>query len=80
MVETKTCINVWSDSNMDSSIWIDFCIIVTSKDLTKAEEIVKSAYDDWFVCESCETIVDYISYHLSKYDIEHEIYFKDEEE
>lgn len=77
MIETKTCINVWSDMNT----WIDFCIVIGAyEDLSKAEEIIQNAYDDWFACESDETIADYISYHLSIHNIEHEIYFKDEEE
>lgn len=77
MCETKTCINVYSEMNP----WIDFCIVPGfAENLSKAEKIVQSAYDDWFSCESDETIADYISRALTNHGIAHEIYFKDEEE
>ena len=77
MIETKTCINVWSDMNT----WIDFCILVDN-DFEKAEEIVRKAYDDWWELEDAafEPIADYVSRCLYENGIEFEIYFKDEEE
>lgn len=76
MLATKTCINVYSDLNE----WIDFCITIGAyEDFTKVEEIVQKTYDDWFESESDETIADYISQCLTENDIEHEIFFKSEE-
>lgn len=78
MIETKTCINVWSDMNT----WIDFCIIVLPKDYFMAEKIIRKAYDDWWELEDAafEPIADYVSRCLNENGIEFEIYFKDEEE
>lgn len=79
MIETKTCINVWSDMNT----WIDFCIVIgVYEDLTKAEEIVRKAYDDWWELEDAafEPIADYVSRCLNENGIEFEMYFKDESE
>ena len=79
MIETKTCINVWSDMNT----WIDFCIVIgVYEDLTKAEEIVRKAYDDWWELEDAafEPIGDYVSRCLNENGIEFEIYFKESEE
>lgn len=76
MLETKTCINVYSDMNE----WIDFCITIGAyEDFTKAEEIVQASYDAWFNGESDDPIADYISQCLKENDIDHEIYFKAEE-
>lgn len=77
MIETKTCINVWSDMNT----WINFCILVEN-DFEKAEEIVKKAYDDWWELEDAqfEPLGDYVSRCLYESGIEFEIYFKDESE
>ncbi len=79
MLQTKTCINIYSDMNT----WIDFCIVFEAyTDFTKAEEIVKKAYDDWWELPDTqfEPIADYISRCLTEKDIKHEIYFKNEEE
>ena len=79
MIETKTCINVWSDMNT----WIDFCVVIgVYEDLTKAEEIVRKAYDDWWELEDAafESIGDYVSRCLNENGIEFEIYFKESEE
>ena len=79
MIQTKTCINVYSDMNT----WIDFCIVIGAyEDFTKAEEIVQKAYDDWWKLPDAqfEPIADWISRCLTKNDIEFEIYFKDESE
>ena len=47
MIQTKTCINVYSDMNT----WIDFCIVIGAyEDFTKAEEIVQKAINDWLSC------------------------------
>ena len=77
MIETKTCINVWSDMNT----WINFCILVEN-DFEKAEEIVKKAYDDWWELEDAqfEPLGDYVSRCLYESGIEFEIYFKYESE
>ena len=76
MLETKTCINVYSDMNP----WIDFCIVIGAyEDFTKAEEIVQTAYDEWFENESDEPIAEFISQCLKENDIDHEIFFKAEE-
>lgn len=77
MIETKTCINVWSDMNT----WIDFCILVDN-DFEKAEEIVRKAYDDWWELEDAafEPLGDYVSRCLYESGIEFEMYFKDESE
>ena len=78
MIQTKTCINVYSDMNT----WIDFCIVVSDKDLDKAEQIIQKAYNDWWELPDAqfETIADWISRCLTKNDIEFEIYFKNESE
>lgn len=77
MVQTKTCINVYSELNE----WIDFCIVIDAhEDFVKAEEIVNKAYSDWFDNETCEPITDYITRHLMENEIDFEIYFKDEKE
>ena len=77
MIETKTCINVWSDMNT----WIDFCILVDN-DFNKAEEIVRKAYDDWLELEDAqfEPLGDYVSRCLYESGIEFEMYFKESEE
>ena len=83
MIENKACINVWSDSNMDSSIWIDFCVVVYPKDLDKANEVVERACDDWWESigdAQFEPIADYVSRCLYENGIEFDIYYKDEEE
>lgn len=80
MIQTKTCINVYSDMNT----WIDFCIVIgVYEDFTKAEEIVQKAYDDWWDSEEADSdipIAEYIGMKLTENDIEFEIYFKNEEE
>ncbi len=78
-LRTTKCINVFSDMNT----WIDFVIIpCNNKDFTKAEEIVRKAYDDWWTLPDTEfePIADWICRCLDNNDIEFEIYFKDEEE
>ena len=77
MIETKTCINVWSDMNT----WIDFCILVDNE-FNKAEEIVRKAYDDWWELEDAqfEPLGDYVSRCLYESGIEFEMYFKNKEE
>lgn len=77
MIETKTCINVWSDMNT----WIDFCII-TESDIELAKEIIQQAYDDWWELEDVqfEPLGDYVSRCLYEKGTEFEIYFKNEEE
>ena len=79
MIQTKTCINVYSDMNT----WIDFCIVIgVYEDFAKAEEIVQKAYNDWWELpdEQFEPIADYISRCLMENEIEFEIYFKDAKE
>ena len=79
MIETKTCINVWSDMNT----WIDFCVVIGAyENFEEAEEIVRKAYDDWWELEDAafEPIADYVSRCLYENGIEFEIYFKDESE
>ena len=80
MIQTKTCINVYSDMNT----WIDFCIAIGAyEDFTKAEEIVQKAYDDWWDSEEADSdipIAEYIGMKLTENDIGFEIYFKNEEE
>lgn len=76
MLSTKTCINVYSVLND----WIDFCITISAyEDFAKAEEIVQATYNNWFDGDIDEPIADYISQCLTENDIEHEIYFKAEE-
>lgn len=75
MVQTKTCINVWSDMNT----WIDFCIVISDyEDFAKAEEIVNKAYSDWWDDDTCEPIADFIGGKLTENGIDFEIYFKEE--
>ena len=78
MIETRNCINVWSDMNT----WIDFCILISDKDLEKAEEIVRKAYDDWWELPDAqfEPLADWVSRRLKENEIEFEIYFKNKEE
>lgn len=77
MLETKTCINVYSETNP----WIDFCIVIGAyEDFTKAEEIVQDAYDEWFENESDEPIAEYISQRLIENEIYPEVYFKNDDE
>lgn len=78
MIETKTCINVWSDMNT----WIDFCVIVLPKDFFMAEKIIRKAYDDWWELEDAAflPIAEYIGLCLKENEIEHEMYFKNKEE
>ncbi len=79
MIETKTCINVYSDMNT----WIDFCVVIgTYEDLTKTKEIVQKAYDDWWDLPDVqfEPIADYVSRCLYENGIEFEMYFKNENE
>ena len=79
MIQTKTCINVYSDMNT----WIDFCIVIgVYEDFTKAEEIVQKAYDDWWELPDAqfEPLADWVSRCLKENDIEFGIYFKNEEE
>ena len=83
MIQTKTTINVWVDSNTDSSAWVDFCIVLTyQEDISRAEEIIQKAYDDWWENEEAaqEPIADYIGRCLYENGIEFEIYFKDMKE
>lgn len=83
MIQTKTAINVWSDSNMDSSVWVDFCVVLDAwTDVIRAEEIIQKAYDNWWGNEEVaqEPITDYISRCLYENGIEFEIYFKDTKE
>ena len=77
MIETKTCINVWSDMNT----WIDFCVIITAGDLEFAKQIIYKAYEDWWELPDVqfEPIADYVSRCLYENGIEFEIYFKNEE-
>lgn len=79
MIETKSCINVYSGMNP----WIDFCVVIGAyEDLFRVEEIVRQAYDDWWEVPDaqCEPIADYISRCLYENGVEFEIYFKNEEE
>ena len=79
MIETKTCINVYSDMNT----WIDFCVVIGAyEDLIKTEEIVQKAYDDWWDLPDVqfEPIADYVSRCLYENGIEFEIYFKNDNE
>ena len=70
MLQTKTCINISSDMNT----WINFCVVFNVPDITKAEEIVQKAYNDWWELPDIqfEPIADYISRCLMENDIEHE--------
>lgn len=80
MIQTKTAINVWSDSNMDSTVWVDFCVVLDAwTDVIRAEEIIQKAYDNWWENEEAaqEPIADYISRCLYENGIEFDIYFKD---
>lgn len=79
MTCTKTCINVYSEFNP----WIDFCIVFEDERKIKiANEIINQAYSEWFSAENNadETIADYISRRLTEVCLEHDIYFKDQEE
>ena len=74
MIQTKTCINVYSEMNP----WIDFCIVISDeKDITDAKEIIEQAYDSWFSAknQTDEPIMKYISRRLTEVCIWHEIYF-----
>lgn len=77
MIKTSTCINVYSEMNT----WIDFCIVIGAyEDLSKAEEVVQQAYDDWWKLSyaQSEPIADYIAARLTDEEIEYEIYFKED--
>ena len=79
MIQTKTCINVYSDMNT----WIDFCIVIGAyEDLTKAEEIVQKAYDDWWELPDAQflPIAEYIGNCLEDNGIKFEMYYSNEEE
>ena len=78
MIQTKTCINVYSDMNT----WIDFCILVSDEDFNKAMEVTTKAYDDWWELPDAqfEPLADWVNRCLTENDIEFEIYFKNEEE
>ena len=79
MIQTKTCINVYSDMNT----WIDFCIVIgVYEDFTKAEEIVQKAYDDWWELPDAEflPIAEYIGNCLEDNGIEFDMYYSNEEE
>lgn len=78
MLQTKTCINI--SSNMNT--WINFCVVFDVSDITKTEEIVQKAYNDWWELpdEQFEPLTDWISRCLTNNNIEHEIYFKNDEE
>lgn len=79
MIQVTSGINVFSDMNT----WIDFIIIPANyEDFTKAEEIVRKAYDDWWTLPDAEfePIADWICRCLNNNDIEFEIYLKNEEE
>jgi hypothetical protein len=63
--------------------WIDFCIITENeKDMDRAKEIAKAAYNDWWEAEDTqfEPIADYIGSRLYEKGIEFDIYFKNESE
>ena len=78
MLKTNTCINVYSEMNP----FIDFCIIIGAyENLSKAEEIVQKAYDDWWELEDAYSmpIADYIGSKLKENDIEFDVYFKGDE-
>ena len=72
MIKIKNAINIYSDLND----WIDFVILVDDEQLIRASGLIKLYYDAWFDGDSDETIANYISNGLSKYKIEHEIYFR----
>ena len=79
MIQTKTCINVYSNMNT----WIDFCIVIGAyEDFTKAEEIVQKAYDDWWELPDAEflPIAEYIGNCLEDNGIEFDMYYNNEEE
>ena len=80
MIQTKTCINVYSNMNT----WIDFCIVIGAyDDFTKAEEIVQKAYDDWWDSEEADydiPIAEYIGMELTENNIEFDMYFNNDEE
>ena len=72
MIQTKTCINVYSDMNT----WIDFCILVSDTDFNKAMEITAKAYDDWWDSEEADSdipIAEYIGMKLTENNIEFDI-------
>ena len=79
MIQTKTCINVYSEMNP----WIDFCIVLENEnDISDAREIIQQSYDSWFSAknQTDEPIMEYISRRLNEVCIWHEIYFTDKEE
>ena len=79
MIQTKTCINVYSDMNT----WIDFCIVIGTYDnFTKAEEIVQKAYDDWWELPDAQflPIAEYIGNCLEDNGIKFDMYYNNEEE
>ena len=78
MIQKQNCILIYSDMNT----WIDFCILVSDKDLNKAKEVIEKAYDDWWTLPDAEfePIADWVSDKLKENGIEFEIYFKHEEE
>lgn len=78
MVTERRCINVWSDMNT----WIDFCILVSDADYNEAKVVIDKAYDDWWELPDAqfEPIADYVCRCLADNGIEHEIYFKENDE
>ena len=78
MIQTKTCINVYSDMNT----WIDFCIVIGAyEDFTKAEETVQKAYNDWWELPDAQylPIAEYIGNCLEDNGIEYDMYYNNEE-
>ena len=78
MIQTKTCINVYSDMNT----WIDFCILVSDKDSNKAMEVTAKAYDDWWELPDAEflPIAEYIGNCLEDNGIGFDMYYSNKEE
>lgn len=79
MLNTRTCIKVFSETNP----WIDFCIVLENKaDSSKANKIIEQSYNEWFQPDNQTDlpIADYISGKLIDACIWHDIYFLGKEE
>lgn len=79
MLQTKICTNVYYS---DADIQIDFCVVFEPyTNLEEAEKIIQKAYDSWWKLSEpqFEILPDYISRYLTENNVEHKIYFKNDE-
>lgn len=78
MISKTPSLNVYSELNP----WIDYLFTFNSEpEIIKAEEILEKGFDNWFrEHESSETLAEYLVECLNENGIDHEIYYKNEED